>query len=170
MERGRAREAEEAWHSAIQHWALLATDHPDHPEYRKFWLDGLNDSAWSLVLLPNLKVRDMSRAIQIAEQAVGLEPGGATYWNTLGIAYFRAGDWKATTHALERSMELSAGGTSFDYFFLAMACWQQGDKEQARRWCSRANSWMEEHNPDHGDLLRFRAEATSLLDSQPLSV
>jgi tetratricopeptide (TPR) repeat protein len=170
MGRGMTREAEEAWLSAMQHWAGLAADYPDVPEYRKCWLDGLNDSAWSLIVLPGLKARDVSRAIQLAEQAVGLEPGGATYWNTLGIAYFRAGDWKAATHALERSMELSAGGTSFDYYFLAMACWRQGDGEQARRWCSRANAWMEEHNPDHGDLLRIRAEATSLLDPRTLSV
>jgi tetratricopeptide (TPR) repeat protein len=165
MEHGMTQEAEEAWHSALQHWAGLAADYPDDPEYRTCWLDGLNDTAWSLLTLPGLEPGNVSRAIQLAEQTVGLEPDGATYWNTLGIAYHRAGDWKAAIHALERSMELSAGGTSFDYYFLAMACWNHGDREQARLWYSRANSWMDAHSPEHADLLRFRAEARSLVES-----
>jgi hypothetical protein len=165
MEHGMSREAEEARSSALQRWAELAADYPDDLEYRKGWLDGLNDSAWTLLTSPGLEGRDVSRAVQIAEQAVGLEPEGAAYWNTLGIAYFRVGDWKAAIRALERSMELSAGGTSFDYFFLAMACWKRGDKEEARHWYSRANKWMEEHNPDHGELLHFRREAKALVDS-----
>ena len=58
---------------------------------------------------------------------------------------------------------------SFDHYFLAMAYWQQGNREQARRWYA-GNAWREEHHPEHEDLLRFRAEATSLLDSHPLPV
>ena len=51
-----------------------------------------------------------------------------------------------------------------------MACWQQGDREQALRWFARGNAWMEQHHPEHEELLRFRAEATALLDSHPLPV
>ena len=83
------REAEEAWSSALQYWAELAADHPHDLGYRNCWLDGLNDSAWTLISHPGLEGRDVSRAIQLAEQAIGLEPASAAYWNTLGIAYFR---------------------------------------------------------------------------------
>ena len=76
MERGMVREAEEAWRSAIQIWERLAADYPGEPEYRKCWLDGLNDSAWSLVLIPNLSSSDASRAIQLAERAVRWIQGG----------------------------------------------------------------------------------------------
>jgi tetratricopeptide (TPR) repeat protein len=169
-EHGMVREAEEAQVTAMQLWAGLAAEDPDNLEYRTHWLDGLNDSAWILISHPGLDNHDIARAIQLAEQAITLEPESATYWNTLGIAYFRARDWKAAVHALEQAVELSGGGTGFDHFFLAMAWWQQGDKEQAHHWYGRGNAWMEEHNPDHETLLRFREEATALLDSRPIPV
>jgi len=170
MEHGMVREAEEAWFSARRLWAELAADYPDDLEYRRSWLDGLNDSAWTLIARPGLDDRDLASTIQLAEQTVTLEPESATYWNTLGIAYFRAHDWKAAIHALGQSMELGGGGTSFDFFFLAMAWWQQGNREQAHHWYLRGNAWMEEHNPDHEVLVRFRDEATALLDSRPIPV
>jgi hypothetical protein len=170
MEHGMVREAEEAQSTAMQLWAGLAAEYPDDLEYRAHWLDGLNDSAWTLISQPGLDNHDIPRAIQLAEQAVTLEPESATYWNTLGIAYFRARDSKAAIHALGQAVELSDGGTSFDHFFLAMAWWQQGDKEQAYDWYRRGNAWMEECNPDHETLLRFREEAAALLDSRPVPV
>jgi hypothetical protein len=170
MDHGMAREAEEARFTAMQLWAELAAEYPDHLEYRARWLDSLNDAAWTLIGHSGLDDRDIARAIQLVEQAVTLESGSATYWNTLGIAYFRARDWKAAIHALGQATELSEGGTSFDHFFLAMAWWQQGDKEQARHWYWRGSAWMEDHDPDHETLVRFREEATAMLDSRPIPV
>jgi tetratricopeptide (TPR) repeat protein len=170
MDHGMVREAEEAWFSARRLWAELASDYPDDPEYRRCWLDGLNDSAWALIAHPGLDDRDLASTIQLAEQTVTLDPETATYWNTLGIAYFRAHDWKAAIHALGQSTELGGGGSSFDFFFLAMAWWQEGDREQAHHWYLRGNAWMEEHSPDHELLVRFREEAAALLDSRPIPV
>jgi tetratricopeptide (TPR) repeat protein len=169
-EQGRPLEAEEAWLAALQIWAELAADYPDDLEYRKCWLDGLNDAAWTLITAHGVQPREVARAIRFAEQTVGLEPDGATYWNTLGIAYCRAGDWNAAIHALNRSVELDGEGTSFDFFFLAIAHWRRGDQEQARGWYSRGSDWMAENHPEHASLLRFRAEAASLLDAHPLPV
>src|SRR5437764_199782 len=84
--------------------------------HRDCWLDGLNDAAWSLVVHPAREAQYVRRAIQLAKQAVEAEPDKATYWNTLGIAHFRAKDWKASMQALKRSTEYNHGGTSFDYF------------------------------------------------------
>jgi hypothetical protein len=162
MEQGLTHEAEEVWLSALQYWAELAADHPDEPAYRSRWLDCLNDMAWSLITLAGSEIRSLSRAIQLSEQCVGLDPENATYWNTLGTAHLRKGDWGTAIHALERSTELSAGGTSFDYFLLAIAYSKLGDREQAQHWCSLGDRWMKEHNPDHQDLIRFCAEAMSL--------
>jgi tetratricopeptide (TPR) repeat protein len=72
-------------------------------------------------------------------------------------------DWKAAVTALEKSRELSKGGNSFDWFFLAMAHWQLGDKEQARTWYDQAVQWMEKNQPNDAELCRFRAEAAQLL-------
>ena len=161
-QQGRPREAEAAWLSAQRAWSRLAAEFPDVPEYRRHWLDGYNDLAWLLLTTPDRGQRDVSRAILLAEKAVERAPECGTYRNTLGIAYFRAGDWKAAIAALERSIASDGGGTSFDFFFLGMAYWHQGDEAQAHLWCARADEWMEKNRPDHADLLRFRAEATSL--------
>ncbi len=65
--------------------------------------------------------------------------------------------------ALEKSMELGKGGISFDWFFLAMAHWQLGKKDEARQWYDKAVPWMEKNNPKNEELRRFRAEAAALL-------
>jgi eukaryotic-like serine/threonine-protein kinase len=94
---------------------------------------------------------------------VELNPQNGGYVNTLGVAYYRTGDWKAAIAALEKSMELRKGGDSLDWFFLAMAHWQLGNKDEARRWYDKAVKWMEEHAPKNVELTRFRAEAAELL-------
>ena len=67
----------------------------------------------------------------------------------------------------EWSSELRKGGDSADWFFLAMARWRQGDKEQARLWYDRAVQWMEKNQPQDKELPRFRAEAAALLGIEP---
>ena len=65
--------------------------------------------------------------------------------------------------ALEKSMELGNGGESEDWFFVAMAHWQLGDKPQALTWYDRALVWMEKNQPKNEELIRFRAEAATLM-------
>ena len=165
-QRGRPREAVEVWEAALELLAGLAVELPDHPEIQRRWLDAHNDLAWLLITHPEPNPHDAPRALQLAKNAVGLAPECATYWNTLGIAHYRTRDWKAAITELEKSVELGTGGTSFDYYFLAMAYWRQGEQEQARTWYHRADLWMEKHKPDHADLLRFQAEAVALLETE----
>jgi serine/threonine protein kinase/tetratricopeptide (TPR) repeat protein len=122
-----------------------------------------NSLAWFLATCPEPRFRDASRAVELAKQAVARAPQEGNYWNTLGVAQFRAGDWNAALLALKKSMALRQGGDSADWFFLAMAHWQQDDKEQARKWYDLAVQWMEQHQPQDQDLLRFRAEAAAQL-------
>jgi Flp pilus assembly protein TadD len=122
-----------------------------------------NNLAWILATCPDAKFRDPGRAVEQATKAVELAPKEGGYWNTLGAAHYRAGDWKAAIEALNRSMELHKGGDSNDWFFLAMACWQLGDKPQARSWYDKAVGWMEKNQPTAEELIRFRAEAAALL-------
>ena len=44
-------------------------------------------------------------------------------------------------------MALGQGGTSFDWFFLAMAHWQLGNHDQARAWYEKSVAWMEKNSP-----------------------
>jgi tetratricopeptide (TPR) repeat protein len=123
-------------------------------------LDGL---AWQVIRTPNPHGRDAAWAVDLAKEAVELSSETGAYWNTLGVAHYRAGDWKAALSALHKSMELRNGGDSSEWFFLAMAHWQLGDKEQARKLYDQAVVWMDKNQPGNGQLRRFRTEAEELL-------
>jgi tetratricopeptide (TPR) repeat protein len=122
-----------------------------------------NNLAWMLAGAADARFRQPARAVELAGKAVELAPKEGTFRNTLGAAYYRAGDWKSAVAALEKSMELRAGGDAFDWFFLSMAHWQLGNRDEARRRYDQAVTWMEKHQPKNEELLRFRAEAEELL-------
>src|SRR5205085_5244188 len=90
-------------------------------------------------------------------------------WNTLGAAHLRAGNWKDAITALGKSMSLRKGGDSFDWFFLAMAHWQLGEKEKARQWHDKVVAWMDKNRPNEDEHRRFRAEAAALLGEPELA-
>jgi serine/threonine protein kinase/Flp pilus assembly protein TadD len=122
-----------------------------------------NDLAWILATNPNPRLQDPQRALRAAQKAVEQSDQAGRYWGTLGLAHYRLGDWKATIEALEKSIQLDAGGGAGDWFFLAMACWQKGEKDRARQWYERAVQWMERNKSRDEDLRRFRAEAAAVL-------
>jgi Flp pilus assembly protein TadD len=117
--------------------------------------------AWPNELAFRLELTN--RYVEAAKQAVELAPKEGKHWNTLGIAHYRAGDWKAAIAALGKSMELRKGGDSFDWYILAMTHRQIGNMAEARKWYDQALGWMEKNNPRDEELLRFRAEAAELL-------
>jgi tetratricopeptide (TPR) repeat protein len=122
-----------------------------------------NTLARLLATCPDVKLRDPDHAVKHAKKAVELAPGHGGFWNTLGVAQYRKGDWKAAVAALNKSIQLRKGGDSTDFFFLAMAQWQLNEKDKARAWYERAVAWMDKHNPQNKELKRFREEATALL-------
>ncbi len=127
-----------------------------------------NNLGWLLATCPESKFRNPGRAVGAATRAVELTPQEGNAWNTLGVARYRARDWEGAIAALEKSDNL-LGGKEFSYngFFLALAHWQRGHKEQARTCYDRAVRWMEQNSPQHEELRRFRAEAAALLQVNP---
>jgi serine/threonine protein kinase/Flp pilus assembly protein TadD len=123
-----------------------------------------NELAWILATCPEVGLRDSKRSVPLAKRAVELKPEVSTFWNTLGAAHYRAGDWKEAVAALQKSMELRNGGDAFDWFFLAMARRRIGEKDKAREWYDRAVQWMAKNQPTNEELRRFRAEAAELLE------
>jgi eukaryotic-like serine/threonine-protein kinase len=108
-------------------------------------------------------LRHADRAVELARRAVELEPAQGMFWNTLGVAHYRAGDWKAASAALKKSDDLLKGNDlSFNAFFLALAHWHLGNKAEARKWYDQAVGWMAKNKPQDEELLRFRAEAEFL--------
>jgi serine/threonine protein kinase len=129
------------------------------PDYAKL----LNNLAWAHVVEPDVPPYDPPQAIEIIRKAISLEPKAWAYWNTLGVAAYRAGDLKTAINALEESMSRNKGGQAADFFFMAMTRWQQGQQDEARRWFDKAVVWTRENQSGDPELLRFQAEAARLL-------
>ena len=125
--------------------------------------------AWCLATCPNVAIRDTQRAVKAAQEAVRVAPNCLCmeeekgHYTILGVAQYRAGNWLQAIEAFNRSVDLFSGGDPCDWLFLAMAQWQLGHKDEARRWYDKADAWMNKNRIQEEELNRFRAEAAKLL-------
>jgi serine/threonine-protein kinase len=153
---GQSHEAEQAFRQTLALREQLAADFPENAADQ-------NNLAWLLATCAEVQFRDPVRALRLAEKANELAPKDGAYLNTLGVAHYRNGDWKAAVEKLLQSVQANSGGDGFDWLYLAMAYWQLGDPEQARRWYNRAVQGMEKSPLVKEELRRLRAEAEALL-------
>jgi WD40 repeat protein len=128
-----------------------------------------NETAWFLATAADAKLWDPARAVELARKAVERAPREGVYWKTLGVAQYRAGDWKAAVSSLDKAQALAAGDGAAK-LFLAMAHWQSGGREQARQWYDSAVPPQAEARPQDEDYRRFRDEAHVLLDLPRLTL
>ena len=112
---------------------------------------------------PDMGVRDRAAAVVLARKAAALDPDDAKVWSKIGLAFYRAGEWSDGVEALNKSMEPTSGGDASNWLLMAMACWQKGDKEQARRWYRKAADGMGKSLRENDEFARMRAEAAALL-------
>jgi tetratricopeptide (TPR) repeat protein len=131
--------------------------------------DQMNELAWWLLTAPDPLHRDPALAVELAKQAVRQVPREAGYWNTLGVAHYRSGEWPAALLALEKAETLAPGKNfGFNGFLLAMCHHQLGDPAKAKDHYDRAVRWRPE-DPDNLDsaqqqeLKTLHAEAEALL-------
>jgi tetratricopeptide (TPR) repeat protein len=123
-----------------------------------------NGLAYLLATSSDVKLRDPGQAVALATKAVELAPNNWKYVNTLGVAHYRAGDWKSAVSTLEESMKLlEGGGGSREWFVLAMAHWQLGNNDEARQWYDKAVDRMAKKNAKDEQILSFQKEAAELL-------
>ena len=130
-----------------------------------------NNLAWLYAAGPTY-LRSSERALALAEHAIDLEPENANYLNTVGVVYYRCGQWQQATETLLKSIELDPqGGTAFDFFFLSMIYHQNGDTEKSQEFYDRAVAWWNAQStlPDdwRKELVAFRAEADLLFKDAP---
>jgi tetratricopeptide (TPR) repeat protein len=112
----------------------------------------------------NAEVRDMDRALALAASGRDLQPKSGDLWNVIGETYFRAGHWDEAISALKKAEDLRRPHEDVTgWYHLAMAYWQEGDKEQARQWYSKAATWMENNSFRNDDFVRLRDEAAALM-------
>lgn len=145
---------------AVPHWIRLA-DTANTP-LRTIAVIAIYDCTWSLATNADPKLRDPRRAVEVLQVFVKKRPDLGAFWTTLGVALYRTGDWNASLAALSKSLERRRLN-GVDWFFMAMAHWQRGEKENARKWYTAATRWAEKYEPENEELARFRAEATALL-------
>lgn len=130
-----------------------------------------NSLAWVLATCHDSSYRDASRAVELASQAVQLSPGNAMFLNTLGVSFYRDGDYSAAITHLAKSVERDRKGEGLatNGLFLAMAHWRLGDHDEARQWYEKALKAMSDNNSTDAELIRFRAETEETLGIEPLT-
>jgi serine/threonine protein kinase/tetratricopeptide (TPR) repeat protein len=123
-----------------------------------------NNLAWMLASVPGDPWHDPAKALALARKAVELKSTNWLFWNTLGVAAFRVGDWDMADKALRKAINLDGGGgNAFNWFFLAMNLWHQGQRKEACQYFDQAVDWFKKEKPDDPELHRFHAEAAELL-------
>jgi len=114
--------------------------------------------------------REAKRAIELARRALELNPEAISAVNSLGIALYRACQYREAIAALERHLAVSpVWGDGLDLYFLAMAHHRQGRRDQARDCFDRAPARVESHKSALSrwsldfDLNAIAAEAKAVL-------
>jgi tetratricopeptide (TPR) repeat protein len=168
--RGRRREAKAAWFQAFELWSRLTSDDPDNPRLLSSWSDCCNDLACFLMDETDPESQDFFQAVAFATKATEAFPEECIYWNTLGAAYYRAGDAQSAVTALHRAISLQDDrGTAFDHLYLALACARLDQHDIARSWYEQGMNWIKEQPGDHTPLRRLGDEANEVLNQYELA-
>ena len=127
----------------------------------------LNDLAWAVVKHASVLPSDAQLAVRLSRRTVDWEPNQAGFWTTLGVAYYRLGDWSSASSALQKSMDLNGGGDAADWFFMAAIDQHLGKTQQSQQLFDKSVDWMRK-NPDkvkgrEAELQQFQAEVARLL-------
>jgi WD40 repeat protein/Flp pilus assembly protein TadD/tRNA A-37 threonylcarbamoyl transferase component Bud32 len=122
-----------------------------------------NSLAWMLATCADATQRDPARSVELAKRAVELSSGTGEYWNTLGVAQYRVGDWQAAIVSLRKSIALREAADCSEFFFLALSCYQSGEMQMAREWYAKGVEWTAQHKPVSEEIQRFGIEAAVLL-------
>jgi superkiller protein 3 len=122
-----------------------------------------NILAWALATHSNPDRRHPAEALEHARKAVTLASMAGYIHNTLALAEYRAGHWAESRAASERAIELIKGVDASNWFFLAMALWQQGETDRARPFFDKAVGWTRKYGRENAELLQFWREAAELL-------
>jgi WD40 repeat protein len=95
----------------------------------------LNDLAWQLVKLPGGEMSGHRKALRYSEEACQLEPEDGSFLTTLGVAYYRVGNYEKALDVLARSDKINVlrdkGSGPADLAFLAMAHQRLGHAKEA---------------------------------------
>jgi tetratricopeptide (TPR) repeat protein/tRNA A-37 threonylcarbamoyl transferase component Bud32 len=138
-------------------------------------------SGWNLANNPDPKRWVLKRAVEAGNEAVELAPQSVWAWQYLGWVQYRAGNWKASIEALEKSCKVQAGSTgdAAQWIVMSLAHGKLANekelpdqertrhKAEARRRYDQAvkqlDHWSLGSDPWAQAIRSFRAEAAELL-------
>jgi tetratricopeptide (TPR) repeat protein len=156
----KAAEVARRWRTAIDR--MLARKADDASE--------INGVAWWLATWPVPAMRDAGRAVELARRAVEKDPKNDEFRATLGVAYYRSGDWDRAAEALECTRSLPPEKEVRFGFFRAMTHWQRHERDDAREAYAQTVGRMAMTPTDRDETRRFRNEAGTLLgEPKPLT-
>ncbi len=138
-----------------------AQSYPENPET-------LNNLAEELVKLPGCVMSDYRKAVSYSEGACQLEPKNRNYLNTLGVVYYRVGNFNKAQETLRRSDLINEkeyrGSHPADLAFLAMTQQQLGHAKDAQAELERLRKRMKDPRWAHdAEIQGFLREAEALL-------
>jgi tetratricopeptide (TPR) repeat protein len=153
LKAGQVDEAKESYRAAFAIRDLL-TDQLRH----------IANLTWMLLHCGDVTQRDPSRAENLAKHLADQMPTNARFQSLLGMAYYRNAEWGLSLDSLKEASRLRNDHEhSFDWFFIAMAQWQSGQKAEARQSYQKAVSIMDAKHSGNLRAVAFRAEAEDLL-------
>jgi tetratricopeptide (TPR) repeat protein len=172
-------EAEQSYRRGIVIHEAWATKHPDatfidaesRPLYERLAgvLVSRGKRQQAADLYQNLAARQLPRGgvkadeiVAVAQKAADWAPQDSACLNTLGIAQYRAGNWKNAAKTLEDATQLPAGGSGSGLIVLAMADWKLGKETDARKSYDQARAWLQANKSDDADVKLLLAEAEKL--------
>ncbi|MGO9470012.1 MAG: tetratricopeptide repeat protein, partial [Isosphaeraceae bacterium] len=126
----------------------------------------VNVLAWELVKLPGGEMSGYRKALHYSEEVYQLEPENGLYLTTLGVAYYRMGNFAKALETLRRSDLINQkeyqGSDPAGLAFLAMTQQQLGHAEEAQAWLQRLRERMKDprwaQNPEAQGFLREAEE------------
>src|SRR5262249_47964548 len=132
---GRDSDAQAAYREGLAILEKVIARFPDQAALSRELLAQHHDArAWFLVTARDPQRRNPREAIRLAKLAVESLPTRTESALTLGVALYRAGEWKLSRETLEKAAVKPSKSTTAGWFFLAMDDWQLGSKKEARRW------------------------------------
>lgn len=123
----------------------------------------LNSFAWTTATRgdSNIDKKLIEEALNAAKTADSLKPSDVSLQNTLGVCYYRAGNWEEAIAQLEDSVK---GGADIphNWLFISMANWQLDNKDRAKQFLTKAILWKQGKSPN-AELKKFYVEAEGLI-------
>lgn len=139
------------------------TEFQNAKELSKDRFGPLNSHAWMLALQGELSDEDSAVALELSETATRLSAQSGYLWNTRALVLARAGKWSESLMAIDKAIDIDQGGSPSDWYIKAMALAGNGDKDAARQWFNKAESWRASNSPNNSELRRQAKMAEMLL-------